>query len=97
MTRMFQLGSTAAAIQSGIGAVRLGSLFAFCQSAAAGGAAMGTVVAASTAAGTVGASAASLANLKAWKDSQQAMPSHSWADGDRFVPSLELLTAVLQL
>ena len=90
-------GSAAAAIQSAIGAVRAGSLFAFCQSAAAGGAAMGTVVGASATVSTVGAGAAGVANVKAWVDGQNRMPSYSWADGARFVPSTELLLLLRHL
>ena len=89
------LGSAAAAMQSAIGAVRAGSFFAFCQSAAAGGAAMGTVVGASAAASTVGAGAASIANIRALVGDQNKLPSYSWAKGERFVPSPELLYSLL--
>ena len=71
-----------------------GSLFAFCQSAAAGGAAMGTVVGASVAASTVGAGAASTMNIKAWVGSQSKI-SYLWADGECFAPSPELLYSLL--
>ena len=90
-------GSAAAAMQSTIGVVQAGSAFAFCQSLGAGGAAMGTVVGASAAASSVGAGAASVANVKAWLDGQNEMPSYSWADGKRFVPSPELLLSLLKL
>jgi hypothetical protein len=50
-------GSTAAAWQSGIGLVKAGSIYAWCQSAAMGGAAMGHIVATGVAgvSGAVGA------------------------------------------
>jgi len=56
-------GSAAAAMQSGIGLVRAGSFFAWCQSAAMGGAAAGTIVGAQV----VGASAAGLGILASVK------------------------------
>ena len=94
MVPVILLGSAAAAMQSAIGVVRAGSFFAFCQSAAAGGAAMGTVVGASAAASTVGAGAASIANIKAWVGGQNKI-SYSWADGECFAPSPELLYTLL--
>ena len=91
-------GSAAAAAQSAMGAVRAGSIFAFCQSLAAGGSvAMGTVAGTSVAVSSLGAGAASLANVKAWFDGRNGMPSYSWADGERFVPSPELLFSLLNL
>lgn len=72
-------------------------MFAFCQSLAAGGAAMGTVVGTSMAVSSVGAGAASAAAVKAWFESQNGVPSYSWADGERFVPSPELLFSLLHL
>ena len=93
----FLPGSVAATAQSAIGVVRAGSIFAFCQSLAAGGAAMGTVVGTSIAVSSVGAGAASAAAVNAWFESQEKMPSYSWADGERFVPSRELLLALLDL
>lgn len=91
-------GSIAAGIQSGIGVVKAGSIFAFCQSLVAGsGAAMSAVVGTSTAVSSVGAGAASVVNVKAWWDGENGMPSYSWADGERFVPSPQLLSHLLNL
>lgn len=78
--------------------VRAGSLFAFCQSLAAGGAAAaGTVAGTSAVVGAGAASVASVANVKAWVDGENGMPSYSWADGKDFVPSPELLLYLLNL
>lgn len=58
-------GSVAAAWQSSIGVVQAGSLFAWCQSAAMGGAALGVIEMAGVAgfAGAAGATLASVSNV----------------------------------
>lgn len=66
-------GSAAAAWQSSVGIVQAGSLFAWCQSAAMGGAAAGTIVAAQGVAGGVAGFAALGGILSGSKDEQQAM------------------------
>ena len=56
---------------------------------------MGTVVGTSVAVSSFGAGAATVANVKAWLDGQNGKPSYSWADGEDFVPSPELLSSLL--
>lgn len=84
-------------MQAGIGNVAAGSVFAFCQSAAAGGAAaLASVGAAGAVAGTtigIGGTAASAAQ---WELIRRQMPSYSWKDGEKFKPSPELIVALVQ-
>lgn len=65
-------GSAAAAWQSSIGIVQAGSLFAWCQGAAMGGAAAGTIAAAQGVGGVVAGSAALGGILSGSKDEQAA-------------------------
>ena len=58
---------------------------------------MATVVGTSAAVSGVGASVASAVTVKEWLDEQNGMPSYSWADGERFVPSPELFFYLLTL
>ena len=90
------LGSTAAAIQSSIGLVQAGSLFAFCQSAAAGGAAFATITATSTGLATTAAVAGNAATLKELQDSEDREPSDAWKDGANFVPHPEVTFFLMQ-
>ena len=65
-------GSAAAAWHSSVGIVQAGSLFAWCQSAAMGGAAAGTIVAAQGVGGVVAGSAALGEVLSGSKDEHVA-------------------------
>jgi len=60
-------GSAAAAWQSSLGFVQAGTFFAWCQSAAMGGAAVGTITGAGTAGAGV-AGAAAVATVPGWKE-----------------------------
>lgn len=87
-------GSAAAGIQAGIGNVAAGSAFAFCQSAAAGGAALGTFTAASAVTiGGAGASAIGATELLDFIKGKE--PSYTWKDGLDFNPSEDTINALL--
>lgn len=89
-------GSIAAGIQSSIGLVQAGSLFAFCQSAAAGGAAIATVTAASAGIAGTAAAAGNIANLGALRALEGQSPSDSWNDGQNFVPHQDIVRFLIQ-
>ena len=93
--RLF-LGSAAAAIQSWIGLVEAGSIFALCQSAAAGGAALTVFTAASTGVAATAAIAGNAATLKKLQDSEDREPSDAWKDGANFVPHPEVILFLMQ-
>ena len=81
-------GSIAAGLQSSVfgAAVPAGSWFAFCQSAAMGGAALAAVEGTAAAGGVAVGAISALSGKKA---------STSWVAGADFVPSAELITFIL--
>ena len=89
------VATLAAAIQSYIGAVRAGLVFAFCQSVAVGGSAFTAVVETTSLAAAAASGSTLLVNLENWTKSNIKVPSCSWKDGEAFVPCPEVLSELL--